>query len=202
MSDRFETLKRNSSNLYTVESPVIISEGALLKDSKTDKVIVQLKFQSITEKVIKALLISIDAIDVTDTQLGETVVYQYLDLNIHNGDFFGEKKAILLPDNKTRDFRIKSLTVIFSDEKNKQIEGTSLEPLPVAEQLTDGQDNKEILKQYRIETTPKSKYIPVVANELWMCACGKWNSTTSCTSCTLGLVKAGFFLLCIKISRF
>ena len=48
MSERFEKLYELPFNQYSKESPVILSAGVLLKDSHTDKVIVQLKFQSVS----------------------------------------------------------------------------------------------------------------------------------------------------------
>ena len=54
MSERFKVLYKLEQNLYDKNSPIIISAGTLLKDTKTDSVITQLKFQSITDRKIIA----------------------------------------------------------------------------------------------------------------------------------------------------
>lgn len=46
MNGRFEKLYSLPSQLYAPSSPVIITAGALLKDTQTGKVLAQLKFKN------------------------------------------------------------------------------------------------------------------------------------------------------------
>ena len=52
MGERYTRLFLLSEQLYIENAPVIIVAGALLKDNKTDNILVQLKFQNIEEKQI------------------------------------------------------------------------------------------------------------------------------------------------------
>ena len=57
MAERFEKLFILPSDLYSEGSPIIISAGALLKDTETGKVIAQIKYHSISSTPIKDLKI-------------------------------------------------------------------------------------------------------------------------------------------------
>ena len=46
MAERFEKLFELPNNLYSSGSPVIVVAGALLKDTETGRIIVQLKYHS------------------------------------------------------------------------------------------------------------------------------------------------------------
>ena len=69
MADRFERLFELPHNLYSYGSPVIVSAGALLKDTQTGSVVVQLKYQSVSAVPIKALRIDIVAYDVAGGEI-------------------------------------------------------------------------------------------------------------------------------------
>ena len=59
MSERFERLFNLPNNLYLEGSPIIISAGSLLKDTTTGSIVAQIKFHSVSKKVIKAGTISV-----------------------------------------------------------------------------------------------------------------------------------------------
>lgn len=94
MAERFEKLFSLPSNLYSEISPVIVVAGSLLKDTETERMIVQLKYHSVSDKMIKAIKIDISAFDVAGKEVEGVADYQYLDLNVHNGQEFGSNKAM------------------------------------------------------------------------------------------------------------
>ena len=99
---RYTTLYKTPENLYTENSPVIISAGALLKDNDTNKILVQLKFRNIYDKTIKAVKIEIIPYSVDKEELTERTESQYLDLTASYNTEFGQKQPVFLPDNTTR----------------------------------------------------------------------------------------------------
>lgn len=181
MNDRFESLYKLENNLYIKDSPIIISAGALLKDTKTDSVIAQLKFQSITNKKIIALKITINAFDISGNFITGVEDYQYLDLNAKNGDFFGNNKAILMPDNVTRSIKIEKLTIVF--EKGEQVVmGKELHSLPKQEKLSQFLSS-DLIEQYQIDVSATGEYVPKYVDSLWLCSCGAPNATNICVKC-------------------
>ena len=80
--ERYTSLYRLPENQYTAGSPVLLEAGALLKDSRTGAVLVQLKMRSVSAKPIRAVMVAVDAFDVSGAPLEGVAEYQYLDLSV------------------------------------------------------------------------------------------------------------------------
>jgi len=182
MVERFEKLFSLPDNLYSENSPVIILAGALLKDAETGRLIAQIKYKSVSEIPIVALKVGISAHDVSGKELEGIEEYQYLDLDIHNGQVFGSNKAIVFPDSVTRTFMFKNITVVFSDGTSHNVV-LPVTPLPQLENLQAVLKSDEIIKQYQLSVNGAAMYIPQDNKELWSCSCGEWNKGSSCSKC-------------------
>ena len=156
MADRFQKLFSLENNLYIENAPIIISAAALLKDTKSGNIVLQIKFKSVSNKNIKGVKISLSAYDVSGKEINGVDDYQYLDLNIPNGQSFGSNKAIVMPETTTRSFNIKSLTVIFADSSLWEIASPNFVVIPNAKPLNCELENEELVKQYKIATTNKA----------------------------------------------
>ena len=181
-SERFKQLYQIEPNLYVDNAPVIIEKGSLLLDSQTHTVLAQIKFHSLSEKIIKALKIRIKTYYTSGEVCPESVVYEYLDMKIQYGGQFGSNKAILLKDLSIRSFSIDSYSVVYEDKTVEEVKG-AFKPLPVSKELQEEWINLELQKQYRIETTEEAKYIPIHYQNLWRCTCGEWNLRDTCSVC-------------------
>lgn len=102
MSERYSNVFTLPQNLYAVGSPVVIAAGTLLKDNQTGKIVAQLKFRSISNKIIKAVKVKLDMFDTAGNPIGEPVVYDYLDLSASRDTEFGQKTPVPVPDSKAR----------------------------------------------------------------------------------------------------
>lgn len=193
MAERFEKLYVLPSDLYSEGSPIIISAGSLLKDTETGKVIAQIKYHSISSMPIKALKIKVAAYDISDVEIEGVDEYQYLDLNVKQGQDFGANKAIVLPNIVTRSFGITSVEVIFSNGISQSVV-MPMKSLPQSEYLSSLLRNDELVKQYQIETSKDALYVPQKASNLWCCSCGEWNSNGSCTRCGVDFTVANKYL--------
>ncbi len=193
MSERFEKLYSLPQNLYSEGAPVIISAGSLLKDTETGKIIAQIKYHSVSAIPIKALKIKIAAFDISGLELDGIDEYQYLDLNIRNGQDFGSNKAIVLPNAVTRSFDIISVIAVLSNGTTQSI-SMPMKALSKSATLSSLLKSDELVKQYQIETSKKAAYIPQKESDLWCCACGEWNSNHNCTRCGLNYQTAHKFL--------
>lgn len=183
MADRFQKLFSLENNLYIENAPIIISAAALLKDTKSGNIVVQVKFKSVSNKNIKGVKISLSAYDVSGKEINGADDYQYLDLNIPNGQSFGSSKAIVMPETTTRSFTIKSLTVIFADSSIWENASPDFVTIPNAKPLNSELKSEELIKQYQIATTSKANNIPNTFLNLWTCCCGEVNSEEYCTNC-------------------
>ena len=55
---------------------MLLEAGALLKDSRTGAVLVQLKMRSVSTKLIRAVMVAVDAFDVSGAPLEGVAEYQ------------------------------------------------------------------------------------------------------------------------------
>ena len=184
MSARFEQLYEIPGNIYIEGAPIVVVGGALLKDTVSNKIVIQLKIQSISERVIKALKIHISIFDITKQALTDGIEHQYLDLSVENGQEFASNKAIIVPDLVARSFQIDNITVIFEDDKIWS-SATVFSILPKSQKLQDTLQSGEMIKQYRLVTNDKAIYEPVENTGIWCCSCGTWNNGEVCLKCRL-----------------
>ena len=116
MSERYSRLFTLPENLYTVGSPVVIAAGTLLKDNQTGKVVAQLKLRSISDKVIKAVKVSLNLFDTAGNPIGNAVDYEYLDLDVSRDTEFGQKNPVLVAESKARSYEVTVTEVVFADK--------------------------------------------------------------------------------------
>ena len=184
MANRFERLFQLPEKQYIAGSPVILVAGVLSKDTETGSIIAQLKFQSVSEKRIKAVKVSLTAYDVSKAEVQGVTDYQYLELNVGNGQEFGSNKAVVMPISVTRSFAVASILVVFNDGSMWESTG-NFSVLPAVKSLSFTLGSAEMEKQYRIATNDSATYAPSESQDLWQCSCGTWNKETTCTHCSL-----------------
>ena len=185
MGERYSRLFALPNNIYSVGAPVIIAAGALLKDNITGKVLAQLKLQSISNKLIKAATVRIFPRDTAGDALGESVSYQYLDINIKRNGYFGQTAPIPLPNPSTRSFSAAVSDVIFADNTKWCSSAAAWEPLPSPEPLNKKLNDAELINQFRIEYGRLSSNFLTETKDLWFCVCGAINreSEAECCNC-------------------
>ena len=168
---RFKQLYQLKERLYAEGGPVIIEKGALLLDTKFNKLLIQLKFYNIAENPFKALYISFNTYDTSNEQL-LPVEYKYLDIEVDYGKSFGMDKAIILENNLVRSFEISKYSVVYEDNEIQTFSNPFLQ-LSDSDLLQTKFKDEELVKQYCIETSKYSKYVPIQYKGIWKCACGK-----------------------------
>ena len=176
MTERYTRLFTLDSQYYQDNSPVVIIAGALLKDTVKNSILAQLKYKSISNKVINALKVSIQARSITGESLGGPVKYQYLDLHINRDEEFGQKEPVELPDNNTRKFTVNIVEVVFSDDTIWHADSVECEDFSNAVLLEEGlNSDPELVKQYKLKFGEDSRVIPEAHKQFWICACGGMN---------------------------
>ena len=191
MAQRYERIFSIGENLYSKDSPIVVSAGVLLKDTKVERVVAQLKFQNLSKRIIRAIKVSINAYDVTKEGLSGVEDFQYLDLNVKIGEYFGQKTAIELPDLRTRQFKIIVDTVVFEDGTTWAGKNVIWKPLDKAEKVNSKFKDDELLKQYKIEFGKTAEYFYKESDNVWICPCGQINcmEEEKCSRCKLDKAK-------------
>lgn len=181
MSERYSRLFTLPENLYAQGSPVVIAAGALLKDNQTGKVIAQLKLQSISSKNIRAVKVKLDLFDTAGNPLEESVVHDYLDLNISRDKDFAQKNPVQITNNKARSYKASVKEVVYTDRSVWTSDNESWETLDKPSHLVF--PDPELQKQYQIKFGRGSVYEPKVEKDLWHCTCGALNHKDEICHC-------------------
>lgn len=195
MAERYNKLYSLPGNLYAAGSPVLISAGALLKDNQTGKVLCQLKFRNICDVNISALKVQVTGYDMSNEEVCR-VEHQYLDLNVPRNGVFGSKEAIPLPERSVRSYDVQVLACFFTDGSRYFAEEQLWESLPQQPLLGSRLYDRELIRQYQLDTTDKSEYLPMEYKDLWFCACGEVNTEeeSACHSCKQELENLKYYL--------
>ncbi len=154
MAERYSILNSLPQNLYASDAPVLIVAGNLLKDNETGAILAQIKLQSLVNKPIKAVTVSIKPLDAAEKPLGTAVTQEYLDLSVKRGENFGQNTAVMLPDASARGMSVSVSRVVFSDNTEWKEKGEKWEPLPkgvTPEQYKaeEEQQRKQLKKQQK-----------------------------------------------------
>lgn len=115
MSERYVKVFSGEENLYLKDAPIIIRASALLKDRETGKMIAQLKLRNISGKTVSYVKVAVTQLDSVKNPLGNTIFFEYLDLAVNDGEEFGTKKPLPLPNSSTRAFTLGVSHVGFAD---------------------------------------------------------------------------------------
>ena len=194
MSERYTRLYALNKPLYLQSAPLMVVAGALLLDAETDSVVAQLKFKNISKSVIKAIKVYVQPLTTTGMPLGNWVEHQYLDLEVYRDGEFGQREAVVLPDNTTRQFVVKVDEVIFSDNSIWRSEGQDWPyfALPI-DLSTAFKGNKDLIDQYRIEYGDSSVNLPQKSGVLWYCSCSSINMEDEYTCHNCGKERKTLF---------
>lgn len=194
-SERYERLWASYDKYATEGTPTLIVAQALLKDTKNDNIVAQLKFQNIDSRYIQAVNIELKAFDSFGKELQGIPEYQYTDLHVKTGDFWGADRAIILPNNLTRTINVAIKSIIFSDNTIWESNQSEWYKLKTQDNLFSALKNEELVKQFRLEYGSWANYMYLEDDAVWHCICGTINPDKSnkCYGCKTSREKLIFF---------
>ena len=101
---------------YPADCPAVsVAAGVLLYDTKTERIVAQIKYENISGKCIRSMAVSLTAYDMSGNHIKGVSNFQYDNLQASPGESFGDRIAIPLPDNNAHSFSIEFIRVDFSD---------------------------------------------------------------------------------------
>ena len=183
MKNRFVEIYESKPNQYINGAPLVINAGKLLFDNNSRKYVIQVKFQSITEKPISSVEICIEISNVKNEK--EITKYKYLGLHTTCGQCFGSEKAIIISFENPCSFVIKTISVIYTNRDIESFDYSNSISVVASHNLANYFNNVELEKQYIIETNENSKFLPQEIEDIWICSCGSINKNDKCFYCNL-----------------
>ena len=180
MSDRFERILSLDKELWCKDSPVLIEKGALLKDSYTNKYLVQLKFLNLCSKTVIGLTLKVIYHDKINETSGETE-FTYTDLKAEKGTYFGDNKPLYIPNEYAREFEFVVTKIVFDDNSQWNNENKFIE----IEETKVSAEEKIVEQLKRDLNTYENISMPNFSNNYWYCVCGQFNinSEDECCKC-------------------
>lgn len=169
---------------------IIFDKGALLKDNRNDKNILQLQFLNIGNKQVKAVYVAIECLSIED-ELLETVDFEYLDLAVKYGDVFGSNIPVVLNNSSCRKFNFGIRKILYEDS-SVMLDG-KMEELPVYDDLNDlGNLKDQFVREVKaIDYRIKPLIKPTESQWCWYCTCGSVNycENKKCGKCKVNKEK-------------
>lgn len=114
MSNRYIERYRLPGSRYTKSSPVILAAGALVEDTQSPRLVVQLKFRSISQKPLAGITVTVRSYAADGAELEEKS-FAYKGLCVRLGQEFGQFTAIQLPFSGAQSFTAVITRAVFSD---------------------------------------------------------------------------------------
>ena len=186
MDERFKRIFTLPPRLYIPGSPIVIAAGALLVDNINNCLIAQLKFKSISNKLIKTVKVEISCFDSVKRPL-DSVSYEYLDFNARRTQEFGSDRAIVLKNLATRSYKVKVLEVCFTDNTIWHEDGDWCS-LPNQARIANTFSKFE-KSMYESKFGLNADYLVSESSDLWFCTCGEINHEceSNCHKCRASL---------------
>ena len=170
---KYQKLFSLSENLYAEGAPLIISAGALQKDTENGSVFAQIKLQNITQKKIKVVRAVFSLADAFDRIIGETE-YVFQDFIAGRDEYFCQKQLVPV-DNATRSFSAKVAEVAFSDGSKWNESDAEWKPIEKQQPISYLLKEQELIKQYHIKYGDACGCVAKTDRDLILCSCGTVN---------------------------
>lgn len=186
MSERYTRKYTMPEMLYIEGAPVLICAGALLKDNKLDRNVLQLKLKNIHDKIIKKAKVIVLLLDSKGQPTNEYKVYEYKHRNAARGEYFGHQSAIEFPYPCDSKFGIKVLSVTYDDKEMWKGPDQLWEPFPLNGAIKKVFNNDaDLIRQYKIKYGEDGEAVFDKNDKMWQCICGEYNllGDSKCYNC-------------------
>ena len=184
----FETLFKINPQVYEFDSPIYLSEIAIIKDTVDNEILLRNTMRNVTGEKIVAILLNITMKDIFGEPVEgkdgtDSFQYLYQDITFNGGDVFGNKVAIELPI-MVRKVEVTLEKVVFENGVIWQSKKQNCANLQEQKLI---QQPESFIKSLSDEIEAQCLYYFVENNTCWQCTCGQPNKIDSvkCTNCGL-----------------
>lgn len=191
MNTRYQRIYALPENIYAKGAPVILVAGVLLYDNVKDRMVIQMKLKNISDKRIRATIVSFVIYDEEGIALNEIISHGYeMDANVDS--YFGDRIAVQLPSKNSTSFSVIALDVAF---QNGEVWSSATDEkfflIKRPKTLDDALCENELIEQFIENTNEKAKYFPKISDSYWICSCGEIHEkgTESCQNCNINLAQ-------------
>lgn len=170
--EKYSIINKDEKYYFIKSCPIVIVAQAIVRNNVNNKVHVQLKFNNLSSRKIKAVYISLLCYGVSGEKYDDVKNFAYLDLE-HTDIEFGEKNAIILPDNRIRMIKCILNKVVYLDGTTSIYDCEYIDFLEKEKKVYS-----EYVEQYMQEIGDRNHehiYKLIERDEYWICSCGRLN---------------------------
>ena len=182
---KYNILFSLEKNLYLDGAPVLLEAGALVSNTESGRVHIQLKFKNLSNTAISMVKVAFILMDSVGREIGRSEK-QYIDLKANLNESFGDKDPAFLTDNTVRKFSATIEEICFIDGNIwTNAEKMVWEKIPSARAIKEKLTTSEAIDEFKLVYCKQAQFIPFSHKDLWICSCGNVNKNTNerCCSC-------------------
>ena len=169
---RFEEIKKSEEKLLYPEARVILSGYTMIRDNNSNgDVFVRFRFGQYTDKILMALLADVRCTDPWGNETERIEDVQFLDLHANRTTEFGQTVPVKLTNPNARDVQITIKSLIYSDNTKLSVSDTG-EPILPSQSLEEKLGSKDLVSQFKRETSNMAASVPVEQKTMRRCCCG------------------------------
>ena len=185
MNERYNPLFSLPENIYSDNSPVIISSGGLMMDNNTGTIFVYLNLKNIGKLPIARAKVEITCYDVARRTTAAPFVFEYFNVSAERGQVFGSQTAINILNPTVRSVYVKVIEVGFADNTLWKYDGAPWTMLPKQAPIEGLITEGDAQDGFKSLFGPEAKFQPCRYKELWLCTCGEVNRSDEarCVRC-------------------
>lgn len=172
MDPRFSEVFRTQPNIHQDGCPVYISTGTIFRDNYSGRVMAQIVLGNLSVRSVSACTVEIRTFAVNGQPL-ETVAYQYMDLRVPQGSFFGGGVTIALPNPNARRIQILVREAVLEPFQVWQATEDTLYPLPQPTRLDTLLPDLRLIQHYANLVGKPCMFVPQQEQGLFLCTCGQ-----------------------------
>lgn len=204
---RYVRLQELVFDSFLLDCPFEIEKGALLLDTESKKVLLQLRLNILDVKFseISSITIGIAAFDDAGDEIPEIkpFTYTFRDVYLLGTKSFGDKTPIVL-DPRVRKVKVGIVKVTYKDGhvwhySGGQFTPPKQAPITILQPDLCAQLNRDIQS---ISQKERVIFIPQQLDDYWLCTCGRPNNNDASKCCRCSLSKKWVFenvnVVCIQ----
>ena len=172
-------------NWYLEGAPVVLETGALVTNTETGGLHIQLKCKNLESSPIVMLKAEFLLMDSIGREVKRTE-YQYIDLNAKLNESFCDRVPVYVNNDSVRKFSARIVEVCFNDGTVwTSPENAVWEQIPSGKPLSSKLPSKEARDEFARVYCQKAQVVPFTYKDLWICSCqnANKNSTEQCSAC-------------------
>ena len=169
---KYTTLYKLAGQYHCDDSPILVEAGALLKNEKTNRLMIQLKMKNISAMEISACKVWFQIKDSFGSEIETIAEHSYIDLHAKSGESFGSSIPVYVSKEEARTFEIAVVEIAFVNGKKWDGERKAWPMISSPKSIDDYFEDQQLAKQFEIEVGESNRYVPEVRGSLFFCCCG------------------------------